>query len=179
MAQLNPRQIADIFSERVADDDPQRVKRVVWMASEYGRYGCRRITALLRAEGFGLEMCRPSEVRNPAKPTNGEGGIRISRKTSGKHGSHGRVARNPAQFPPKSLPRVSFRYQWRGTNCRRVCGGAWLRSLPKCSLPYTPCLTVRLGSPEAGAGHQKATPGREGAGGGEAVSEEFSRLNAK
>ena len=37
--------------ENVADDEPRLVKRIVWMASEYGRYGYRRITALLRAEG--------------------------------------------------------------------------------------------------------------------------------
>ena len=36
----------------VADDEPLLVKRIVWMASEYGRYGYRRITALLRAEGW-------------------------------------------------------------------------------------------------------------------------------
>lgn len=36
----------------VADDESQLVKRIVWMASEYGRYGYRRITALLRAEGW-------------------------------------------------------------------------------------------------------------------------------
>ena len=29
----------------VADDEPRLVKRIVWMASEYGRYGYRRITA--------------------------------------------------------------------------------------------------------------------------------------
>ena len=29
-----------------------RLKRLVWMAREYGRYGYRRITALLRAEGW-------------------------------------------------------------------------------------------------------------------------------
>ncbi len=36
----------------VADDEPRLVKRIVWMASEYGRYGYRRITALLRADGW-------------------------------------------------------------------------------------------------------------------------------
>ena len=36
----------------VADDEPQLVKRIVCMATEYGRYGYRRITALLRAEGL-------------------------------------------------------------------------------------------------------------------------------
>ena len=34
----------------VADDEPQLVKRTVWLASVYGRYGYRRITAPLRAE---------------------------------------------------------------------------------------------------------------------------------
>ena len=33
----------------VADDEPRLVKRIVWMTSEYGRYGYRRITALQRA----------------------------------------------------------------------------------------------------------------------------------
>jgi len=35
----------------IADDEPQRVKPIDWMASEYRRYVYRRITALLRAEG--------------------------------------------------------------------------------------------------------------------------------
>jgi putative transposase len=35
----------------VADDEPQLVKRIVWMASEYGRYRYRRITAFLKAGG--------------------------------------------------------------------------------------------------------------------------------
>jgi transposase len=42
----------------VADDEPQFVKRIVWMASEYGRYGYRRITALLRAEGWWVNRKR-------------------------------------------------------------------------------------------------------------------------
>jgi hypothetical protein len=36
----------------VADDEPHLVKRIVWMVSEYGRYGYRRNTALLRADGW-------------------------------------------------------------------------------------------------------------------------------
>jgi hypothetical protein len=36
----------------VADDEPQFVERIVWMSREYGRYGYRRMTALLRAEGW-------------------------------------------------------------------------------------------------------------------------------
>jgi putative transposase len=36
----------------VPDDEPRLVERMVALAGEYGRYGYRRITALLRAEGF-------------------------------------------------------------------------------------------------------------------------------
>jgi len=36
----------------VASDEPALVKRMVELASEYGRYGYPRVTALLRAEGF-------------------------------------------------------------------------------------------------------------------------------
>jgi transposase InsO family protein len=45
----------------VADDQPQLVKRLVWMTSEYGRYGYRRITALLRAEGWWVNHKRVRE----------------------------------------------------------------------------------------------------------------------
>jgi transposase InsO family protein len=47
---------------RVADDEPQLVKRIVWMASEYGRYGYRRITALLRAEGWWVNHKRVERI---------------------------------------------------------------------------------------------------------------------
>jgi len=46
----------------VADDEPQLVKRIVWMASEYGRYGYRRITALLRAEGWWVNHKRVERI---------------------------------------------------------------------------------------------------------------------
>ena len=36
----------------VPSDEPRLVRRIVQLASEYGRYGYRRITALLRAEGW-------------------------------------------------------------------------------------------------------------------------------
>ena len=36
----------------VPDDEPALVKRMVELAAEYGRYGYRRITAMLRAEGW-------------------------------------------------------------------------------------------------------------------------------
>ena len=38
-----------------------QAKRIVWMASEYGRYGYRRITALLRAEGWWVNHKRVRE----------------------------------------------------------------------------------------------------------------------
>ena len=46
----------------VADDEPRLVKRIVWMASEYGRYGYRRITALLRAEGWWVNHKRVERI---------------------------------------------------------------------------------------------------------------------
>jgi transposase InsO family protein len=46
----------------VADDEPPLVKRIVWMASEYGRYGYRRITALLRAEGWWVNHKRVERI---------------------------------------------------------------------------------------------------------------------
>ena len=36
----------------VPDDEPALVRRMVELATQYGRYGYRRIAALLRAEGF-------------------------------------------------------------------------------------------------------------------------------
>jgi len=46
----------------VADDEPRLVKRIVWMASEYGRYGYRRITALLRTEGWWVNHKRVERI---------------------------------------------------------------------------------------------------------------------
>jgi putative transposase len=46
----------------IADDEPQLFKRIVWMASEYGRYGYRRITALLRAEGWWVNHKRVERI---------------------------------------------------------------------------------------------------------------------
>jgi hypothetical protein len=50
------------------DDEPQLVKRIVWMASEYGRYGYRRITALLRAEGWWVNHKRVERNQAPDQP---------------------------------------------------------------------------------------------------------------
>ena len=37
---------------RIADDEPRLVRRMVDLGAQYGRYGYRRITALLRREGW-------------------------------------------------------------------------------------------------------------------------------
>jgi putative transposase len=42
----------------VPDDEPGLVGRMVELACEYGRYGYRRVTALLRAEGFAVNHKR-------------------------------------------------------------------------------------------------------------------------
>ena len=39
-------------SRYIPSDEPRLVKRMIELASEYGRYGYRRVGALLRAEGF-------------------------------------------------------------------------------------------------------------------------------
>ena len=38
----------------VPDDEPALVRRMVELATRYGRYGYRRVTGLLRAEGFAV-----------------------------------------------------------------------------------------------------------------------------
>jgi transposase InsO family protein len=42
----------------VPDDEAVLVERTVALAAEYGRYGCRRVAALLRAEGFAVNHKR-------------------------------------------------------------------------------------------------------------------------
>ena len=42
----------------VPDDEPRLVERMVELAREYGRYGYRRVAALLRAEGFAVNHKR-------------------------------------------------------------------------------------------------------------------------
>lgn len=39
------------YEPKVADDEAALTARIVELASQYGRYGHRRVTALLRAEG--------------------------------------------------------------------------------------------------------------------------------
>ena len=47
---------------RVADDETLLTERVVALASEYGRYGYRRVTALLRAEGWRVNDKRVERI---------------------------------------------------------------------------------------------------------------------
>jgi transposase InsO family protein len=42
----------------VPDDEPELVRRMVELATQYGRYGYRRVTARLRAEGFAVNHKR-------------------------------------------------------------------------------------------------------------------------
>jgi transposase InsO family protein len=42
----------------VPDDEPRLAERMVALATEYGRYGYRRVAALLRAEGFEVDHKR-------------------------------------------------------------------------------------------------------------------------
>ena len=47
---------------RVAEDEPRLVSRIVGLARQYGRYGYRRITALLRAEGWRVNAKRLERI---------------------------------------------------------------------------------------------------------------------
>ncbi|MCX7414873.1 MAG: IS3 family transposase [Planctomycetia bacterium] len=46
----------------VTDDEPRLVTRIVWLACEYGRYGYRRITALLHWEGWRVNHKRVERI---------------------------------------------------------------------------------------------------------------------
>jgi putative transposase len=50
------------YERRVADDEALLTERVVALASEYGRYGYRRVTALLRAEGWRVNHKRVERI---------------------------------------------------------------------------------------------------------------------
>ena len=56
----------------VADDEPRLVKRIVWMASEYGRYGYRRIMAkglLPSVFSLWLQPARTTLLTRPPPPS--------------------------------------------------------------------------------------------------------------
>ncbi len=47
---------------RLRADEPRLVARIVELAREYGRYGYRRITALLRREGWRVNAKRVERI---------------------------------------------------------------------------------------------------------------------
>ena len=57
------------YTSRVADDEAALTANIVSLASdEYGRYGYRRITALLRADGWRVErIWRQEGLKVPAR----------------------------------------------------------------------------------------------------------------
>jgi len=50
------------YGRRVADDEALLTERVVALASAYGRYGYRRVTALLQAEGWRVNHKRVERI---------------------------------------------------------------------------------------------------------------------
>jgi len=50
------------YEGRVADDEAALVERVVALASDYGRYGYRRVTALLQREGWRVNHKRVERI---------------------------------------------------------------------------------------------------------------------
>lgn len=50
---------------KVADDEERLTARIVALATQYGRYGYRRITALLRAEGWHVNHKRVERIWRP------------------------------------------------------------------------------------------------------------------
>ena len=58
---------------RVPRDEPRLLKRIVELASDYGRYGYRRVTALLRREGWTVNhkrverLWRQEDLKVPQK----------------------------------------------------------------------------------------------------------------
>ena len=50
------------YELRLADDEPRLVARIIELATRYGRYGYRRITALLRNEGWRVNHKRVMRI---------------------------------------------------------------------------------------------------------------------
>jgi transposase InsO family protein len=50
------------YEARLADDEPLLVRRIVELATRYGRYGYRRITAMLRSEGWRVNHKRVERI---------------------------------------------------------------------------------------------------------------------
>jgi len=50
------------YKKRVAEDEDILTSRIVALACEYGRYGYRRITAMLRQEGWQVNHKRVERI---------------------------------------------------------------------------------------------------------------------
>ena len=59
---LGQHRITQRLQRHVPDDEPRLVKQIVWLACEYGRYGYRRITALLHWEGWRVNHKRVERI---------------------------------------------------------------------------------------------------------------------
>ena len=67
----------------VAEDEPPLVRRIIQLAAKYGRYGYRRITALLRGEGWRVNHKRVQRIWR-------QEGLKVSQKQP----KRGRLWRN-------------------------------------------------------------------------------------
>ena len=50
------------YEKRPLDDEAQLRERIVYLASRFGRYGYRRVTALLQAEGWPVNHKRVERI---------------------------------------------------------------------------------------------------------------------
>ena len=50
------------YTLKMADDETVLTENIVYLASEYGRYGYRRITAMLRTDGWGVNHKRVERI---------------------------------------------------------------------------------------------------------------------
>jgi transposase InsO family protein len=62
---------------RGSDDEATLTADIVELAKRYGRYGYRRITALLRGEGWPVNRKRVERVRGTASDADGSGVARV------------------------------------------------------------------------------------------------------
>jgi len=87
------------YELRVSDDETFLMERVVALASEYGRYGYRRVTALLRNEGWRVNHKRVERIWRAE-------GLRVPRRQLlRKRAGHNRVPH------PSSPLKLSWRHE--------------------------------------------------------------------
>ena len=61
---------------RAPDDEARLTADIIGLAKRFGRYGCRRTTALLRRAGWAVNRKRVERVRGTASDAAGSGGAR-------------------------------------------------------------------------------------------------------